>query len=217
MILLTAQATNSNWPWIGNLISGAFVVIGALITYWSTYRTLKVQRGIAEQQIKNAKEVNQAQMNEKLILENRVAWDNKTRELVSKLIGQFFSVNHAIDKANLVEEKLKMTKDNSIPVNQRGELLGISEAEKDDLKAGMKNIDEAVETVTLIRLHLFEDTPNTQRLWNKINNIEQHMTKFEKIPSVELSELIEIARLYFQGNWERSMMINDGDNTVAHI
>lgn len=217
MILLVAQSTNNNWPWIGNLISGVFVVVGALITYWSTHRTLRTQREIAEYQVTNSKEVNQAQMNEKLILENRVAWDNETRELVSKLIGQFFSVNHVIDKAKLVKEKFKMADDSGIPVKQRRELLSISEAEKDDLKSGMKKIDETVETTALIRLHLFEDTPNEQRLWDKINDVEQYMTKLEKIPSSELNELTEIARIYFQGNWERSMMMNDSDNTVAHV
>lgn len=134
MILLVAQSANNNWPWIGNLISGVFVVVGALIAYWSTHRTLRTQREIAEYQVTNSKEVNQAQMNEKLILENRVAWDNETRELVSKLIGQFFSVNHIIDKAKLVKEKFKMADDSGIPVKQRRELLSISEAEKDDLK-----------------------------------------------------------------------------------
>ncbi|MBS0936331.1 hypothetical protein [Lactiplantibacillus plantarum] len=214
MMLLVLQAGNSDWTWIG---SGCFVIIGALIAYLGTRRTLKMQREITEQQIKSTKEVNQAQMNEKLILENRVAWDNETRELVSKLIGQFFSVNHVIDKAKLVKEKFKMAADSGIPVEQRRELLSISEAEKDDLKSGMKKIDETVETTALIRLHLFEDTPNEQRLWDKINDVEQHMTKLEKIPSSELNELTEIARIYFQGNWERSMMMNDSDNTVAHV
>lgn len=84
-------------------------------------------------------------------------------------------------------------------------------------KSGMKKIDETVETTALIRLHLFEDIPNEQRLWDKINDVEQHMTKLEKIPSSELNELTEIARIYFQGNWERSMMMNDSGNTVAHV
>lgn len=213
MILLVVQAGNSDWTWIG---SGCFVIIGALIAYLGTRRTLKIQREITEQQIKSAKEVNQAQMNEKLLLENRVAWDNETRELIAKLIGQLFSINHVIEKAQLVTEKLKMAKDANIPVEQRMDFLSISEEEKNDLKTGMESITKTVETVALIRLHLFEDTPNERILWDKIRAVEQRMSKFEKIPSNELEQLTELARTYFLGNWGRLMMMNDTDNDIVN-
>ena len=193
------------------------MLVGSLIAYRSTHRTLKAQRRIAEQQMTNAKEVNQAQMNEKLILENRVAWDNETRKLISKLIGQLFSLNHVIEKAGLVQDKLNLASNSKLPDSQKRKLIHLTSNEEQALTAGMESISEAVEIVALIRLHLFENTPNEQRLWNKIISIEQQMTNFEKIPSSELNELTEVARIYFQGNWERSMMINDGDNTVAHV
>ena len=154
---------------------------------------------------------------EKLILENRVAWDNETRELISKLIGQLFSLNHVIEKAGLVQDKLNLASNSKLPDSQKRKLIHLTSNEEQALTAGMETISEAVEIVALIRLHLFENTPNEQRLWDKINDVEQYMTKFEKIPSSELSELTEVARIYFKGNWERSMMINDGDNTVAHV
>ncbi|WP_426290348.1 hypothetical protein [Lactiplantibacillus plantarum] len=217
MILLVAQSANNNWPWIGNLISGVSVVVGALIAYRSTHRTLRAQREIAEYQVTNSKEVNQSQMNEKLILENRVSWDNETRELILKLIGQFFSLNHTIEKSGIIQKRLDLSRDSSIPVKQREKMMRLTENERKDLVAGMESMSAIVETVALVRLHLFEDTPNERRVWDKIIDIEQHFSKSEKVPSNELNELTEIARIYFQGNWERSMMMNNSGNTVAHV
>lgn len=208
-----AQHAGNNWQWIGNFISGSFI-IAALIAYLSTRRTLKVQREIAQKQMIRAKEVNQSPMNEKLILENRVAWDNETRELISKLIGQFFSLNHTIEKAGIIQKRLDLSRDNSIPVKQREKMMRLTESERKDLIAGMDGMSTVVETVAIIRLHLFEDTPNEKRLWDKIIDIEQHFSKSEKVPSNELNELTEFARIYFRGNWERSMMIND-DNSYS--
>lgn len=199
---------------IVSVISGLFVLGGAVISAWSTHQTLAAQKEISKRQVESAKEVNQMQMNEKLILENRVAWDNETRSLISKLIEQLFSLNHVIEKADSVRQMLKMARDPKLPSSQRNKLLQLSDDEKHDLKAGMDGIDKTIGTVALIRLHLFDDTPNEKELWNKIMSIEQYMTKFEKIPSSELNELTEIARIYFQGNWGRLMMLNDSDNTV---
>lgn len=220
MNLLVAQTVSqhasNNWQWIGNLISGVFVIIAAVIAYLSTSRTLKVQREIAEKQMISAKEVNQSQMNEKILLETRVAWDNETRELIAKLIGQLFSLNHVIEKANLIRKRIDLSSDSSISPKQREKMMRITDSERNDLKSEMETHSSTVETIALVRLHLFEDTPNERILWDKIRAVEQHMSKFEKIPSNELEQLTELARTYFLGNWGRLMMMNDTDNDIVN-
>lgn len=184
------------------IIAGIFSLITAVIAFMGLRQTTKLQ-------IESSKEVAKMQNNEKIYIENRVHWDDESRELIAKFIGQAFSLNQTMEKAGLVKSRLDLANDPKLPTKERIKLLRLTEDDKNDLKVGMDGIKDIVETVAQIRLHLFEDTPNEQRVWKKIMDIEQHYTSYGSASGEDLNELTEYARIYFMGNWGRAMMAND--------
>lgn len=149
-----------NATMISAIISGCFLIVGAILAFWGTYSNTKAQKQIAKMQI-----------DERLIAENKIAWSNETRKLIAEFIRRCFELNQIIkDKQNSAEMK--------------------------------RLIYESVQNVTDIQLHFF-DSENAlgTRLLDEILNLEQHYSKYEPIPSADLSFLTEIARQYFEQQW----------------
>lgn len=176
---------------ISAILSGMFLIIGALLAYYGTHRSNQVQ-----------KEITKMKIDERLIAENKLNWSNETRKLIAQFIRKCFELNQIIEKANLVNERVKLSSDNSLPVKKRRELLNLTQQDKADLKTAMNGISEAIEIVAEIRLHVFDYEDHIgNSLLERIIEVEQHYTKFEKIPNSELTELTELARQYFEKQW----------------
>lgn len=70
-------------------------------------------------------------------------------------------------------------------------------------KKTMVAISDAVETVTKIRLHIFDKSDSLgNELLERIIDVEKYFQRMEKIPSAELSQLTELARNYFEIQWK---------------
>lgn len=173
------------------IISGIFLLVGTGLAFYGTYLGHKTQKEIAEMQI-----------NEKLISENKIAWANESRKLLAKFIRHCFELNHTIDTMNLIQEQIALSRDSSLPIEERRKLLQITEKDREDLKRGMDDITNTLQTLAELRLYIFDDQDGDSKdVLDKTLEIEGFIQRKQKIPINQLNELTDIAREYFKSQW----------------
>lgn len=203
MILLVSHASSSNSAviysgLIAALVSGTVSLIGYCITTYFQNRnnkeTLKVQRQNNSDTIKTQKEIAKMQKDEKLFYESQLDWWNETRKLIAKFVKNCTIINRKIEKAkkSTNPERLKSIKSIEEAKSQIAE-------DQNDIQELEKSINELQEQTTLIRLYLFHDENMSEReILLKILDMEQHYSKLEAIPSVELSDFVDLVRNFFE-------------------
>lgn len=187
MIILAS--TNSSAIYSG-LIAAIVSGIVSGIGYWYS---AKIQRETSKETIATQKEIAQMNNNEKLFYETQIRWNDEVRKLFAKYVKQCFILNRDIkevkeikvpkgEKANEVTfEKLRLK------INRQKELTD----------SAMEQIYGLQETVSLIRLYLFNDDNTVAKiLLQSMLNMIQHYGKFEPVSTMELNDLIENARVY---------------------
>ncbi|MDE3751889.1 hypothetical protein [Pediococcus pentosaceus] len=178
-------------------------LIGAGLAFWGARRGAKIQSEVSEKNIKNSMEIAKMNIEEKLIAENKISWDNETRKLISKFIRQCFDINHGIENVKIIEQKKKLSVDPTISAKERKQYSELSKEDVENVKQTMSILADAMETMTEIRLHIFDKSDVLgNQLLDAFVNAEQHFEKNETIPSAELAQLTELSRNYFERQWK---------------
>ncbi|WP_076461984.1 hypothetical protein [Limosilactobacillus caccae] len=203
MILLVSHASSSNSAviysgLIAALVSGVVSLIGYSITAYfqnkNTKESLKVQRKNNEATIQTQREIAQMQKDEKLFYQSQLDWWNETRKLIAKFVRNCTIINRKIEKTkkNTSSERLNNIKSIEDAKKQIAE-------NQNDIQELEKSINDIQEQITLIRLYLFHDENTAEReILLKILVMEKHYSKLEPIPSVELSNFVDLVRNFFE-------------------
>lgn len=172
---------------ISAILSGVFLLVGAWLAYTGTQKSNQVQKDIAKMQI-----------DERLIAENKLRWSDESRILIAKFIRGCFEINHVIESTSTFK--------NSHHSHDINDLVEI----QNEARAGLNKTNDLVQIVAEIRLHIFDyDDDLGNELLNKILEIESYFSKFEKIPEVELENLTELSRQYFNKQWRELTILED--------
>lgn len=164
-------------------ITGGISLVGVGLSFLGARKGAKIQIESTEKSIKKDVDIAKMNIKERLIAENEVNWDNELKKLISRFIQQCFDINNGIKEA---KSNTKHTKD------------GLNK-----IKRTLKTISEASETMTEIRLHIFDSSDSLGNLLlDKFVEAIQHFQKMEPIPSSELAELTELSRNYFEKKWK---------------
>ena len=199
MIILASHSSNGMAiiysGLLAAIISGGVSLVGYCITTYFQNRnnkeTLKVQRQNNSDTIRTQKEIAKMEKDEKLFYQTQLEWSEQTRKLIAKYVLNCILMNRQIKKYNRLREDEKII--SSIADAERpnnGYLSVLSEAKKlgNDLQ----------EQITLIRLYLFhKDDPDEARILTEILEMQQHYSRFEVIPDLELDGFVNDARNLF--------------------
>lgn len=185
------------------IITSGISVFGAGLSFLGAQKGAKTQIETTEKSVENNMEIAKMNIEEKLIAENKINWNNRTRELISKFIRQCFDINHGIDQVQIINKKRELSVDPSLPSKERNKYSNLSKEDLEMAKKTLVTISDAVETVTEIRLHIFDRSDSLgNELLERIIDVEKYFQRMEKIPSKELSRLTELARNYFELQWK---------------
>ncbi len=177
------------------IISGGVSLIGYCITTYfqnkNNKETLKVQRQNNSDTIRTQKEIAKMEKDEKLFYQTQLEWSEQTRKLIAKYVLNCILMNRQIKKFNKLKEDEKIISSIADVERPNNEYLSVlSEAKKlgNDLQ----------EQITLIRLYLFhKDDPDEARILTEILEMQQHYSRFEVIPDLELDGFINDVRDLF--------------------
>lgn len=197
MIILAGHSSNGMAIIYSGLlaavISGVVSLIGYCITTYFQNRnnkeTLKVQRQNNSDTIRTQKEIAKMEKDEKLFYQTQLEWSEQTRKLIAKYVLNCILMNRQIKKYNRLREDEKII--SSIAERPNNEYLSV-------LNEAKKLGNDLQEQITLIRLYLFhKDDPDEARILTEILEMQQHYSKFEVIPDLELDGFVNDARDLF--------------------
>lgn len=187
---------------INAIISGVCAIFGAVLAFWGANRGAKSQKNLTKETIRKDMDIAKMNIEEKLIAENKINWSNESRILIAQFIKQCFTINTSIETAGRVQKYIDLITDSDIPSIEKIELMKFADKENNSIKITMNAISDSIETLTLLRLHFFDDNESEQQILTKTLIIETYLQRFEKIPNEELSELTELSRKYFRNQWK---------------
>lgn len=175
------------------IISSGVSLIGYCITTYfqnkNNKETLKVQRQNNSDTIRTQKEIAKMEKDEKLFYQTQLEWSEQTRKLIAKYVLNCILMNRQIKKYNRLREDEKII--SSIAERPNNEYLSV-------LNEAKKLGNDLQEQITLIRLYLFhKDDPDEARILTEILEMQQHYSKFEVIPDLELDGFVNDARDLF--------------------
>lgn len=199
MIILASHSSNGMAiiysGLLAAIISGGVSLVGYCITTYFQNRnnkeTLKVQRQNNSDTIRTQKEIAKMEKDEKLFYQTQLEWSEQTRKLIAKYVLNCILMNRQIKKYNRLREDEKIISSIADAERPNNEYLSVlSEAKKlgNDLQ----------EQITLIRLYLFhKDDSDEARILTEILEMQQHYSRFEVIPGLELDGFVNDARNLF--------------------
>lgn len=181
MIILAS--TNSSAIYSG-LIAAIVSGIVSGIGYWYS---AKIQRETSKETIATQKEIAMMEKDEKLFYESQLRWNDEVRKLFASFIKDCTVLSRTIKE---VDQK----KNEKVPVKEAQK--SINEMEQ-KVQEATERINQLQETVSLIRLYLFdEDNPDVQLILANMLQIIREYGKFEVVSGTELSMLIDLVRHY---------------------
>ncbi|MCD7132811.1 hypothetical protein [Limosilactobacillus balticus] len=177
------------------VISGGVSLIGYCITTYfqnkNNKETLKVQRQNNSDTIRTQKEIAKMEKDEKLFYQTQLEWSEQTRKLIAKYVLNCILMNRQIKKYNRLREDEKIISSIADAERPNNEYLSV-------LSEAKKLGNELQEQITLIRLYLFhKDDPDEARILTEILEMQQHYSRFEVIPDLELDGFVNDARDLF--------------------
>ena len=181
MIILAS--TNSSAIYSGliaAIVSGIVSLIGYVIT-------AVIQSKNGDKAIDVQKEIAMMEKDEKLFYESQLRWNDEVRKLFASFIKDCTVLSRTIKEVK----------------NKKQEKVTVADAQEsiDDFKKLVQDATERInqlqETVSLIRLYLFdEDNPDVQLILANMLQIIREYGKFEVVSGTELSMFIDLVRHY---------------------
>lgn len=181
MIILAS--TNSSAIYSGliaAIVSGIVSLIGYVIT-------AVIQSKNGNKAVEAQKEIAKMEKDEKLFYESQIRWNDEVRKLFASFIKDCTVLSRTIKEVE----------------NKKQEKVTVADAQEsiDDFKKLVQDVTERInqlqETVSLIRLYLFdEDNPDVQLILANMLQIIREYGKFEVVSGTELSMLIDLVRHY---------------------
>lgn len=199
MIILASHSSNGMAiiysGLLAAIISGGVSLIGYCITTYfqnkNNKETLKVQRQNNSDTIRTQKEIAKMEKDEKLFYQTQLEWSEQTRKLIAKYVLNCVLMNRQIKKFNKLKEDEKIISSIADAERPNNEYLSVLSEVK---KLG----NDLQEQITLIRLYLFhKDDPDEARILTEILEMQQHYSKFEVIPDLELDGFVNDVRDLF--------------------
>lgn len=199
MIILASHSSNGMAiiysGLLAAIISGGVSLIGYCITTYfqnkNNKETLKVQRQNNSDTIRTQKEIAKMEKDEKLFYQTQLEWSEQTRKLIAKYVLNCILMNRQIKKYNMLREDEKIISSIADVERPNDEYLSVLNEVK---KLG----NDLQEQITLIRLYLFhKDDPDEARILAEILEMQQHYSRFEVIPELELDGFVNDARDLF--------------------
>lgn len=199
MIILVSHSSNGMAiiysGLLAAIISGGVSLIGYCITTYfqnkNNKETLKVQRQNNSDTIRTQKEIAKMEKDEKLFYQTQLEWSEQTRKLIAKYVLNCILMNRQIKKFNKLKEDEKIISSIADVERPNNEYLSVLSEVK---KLG----DDLQEQITLIRLYLFhKDDPDEARILTEILEMQQHYSRFEVIPDLELDGFVNDVRDLF--------------------
>lgn len=199
MIILASHSSNGMAiiysGLLAAIISGGVSLIGYCITTYfqnkNNKETLKVQRQNNSDTIRTQKEIAKMEKDEKLFYQTQLEWSEQTRKLIAKYVLNCILMNRQIKKFNKLKEDEKIISSIADAERPNNEYLSVLSEVK---KLG----NDLQEQITLIRLYLFhKDDPDEARILTEILEMQQHYSRFEVIPDLELDGFVNDARDLF--------------------
>lgn len=199
MIILASHSSNGMAiiysGLLAAIISGGVSLIGYCITTYfqnkNNKETLKVQRQNNSDTIHTQKEIAKMEKDEKLFYQTQLEWSEQTRKLIAKYVLNCILMNRQIKKYNRLREDEKIISSIADVERPNNEYLSVL--------SGVKKLgNDLQEQITLIRLYLFhKDDSDEARILAEILEMQQHYSKFEVIPDLELDGFVNDARNLF--------------------
>ena len=181
MIILAS--TNSSAIYSGliaAIVSGIVSLIGYVIT-------AVIQSKNGDKAIDVQKEIAMMEKDEKLFYESQLRWNDEVRKLFASFIKDCTVLSRTIKEVK----------------NKKQEKVTVANAQEsiDDFKKLVQDATERInqlqETVSLIRLYLFdEDNPDVQLILTNMLQIIREYGKLEVVSGTELSMFIDLVRPY---------------------
>lgn len=199
MIILASHSSNGMAiiysGLLAAIISGGVSLIGYCITTYfqnkNNKETLKVQRQNNSDTIQTQKEIAKMEKDEKLFYQTQLEWSEQTRKLIAKYVLNCILMNRQIKKYNRLREDEKIISSIADAERPNNEYLSVLSEVK---KLG----NDLQEQITLIRLYLFhKDDPDEARILTEILEMQQHYSRFEVIPDLELDGFVNDVRNLF--------------------
>ena len=199
MIILASHSSNGMAiiysGLLAAIISGGVSLIGYCITTYfqnkNNKETLKVQRQNNSDTIRTQKDFAKMEKDEKLFYQTQLEWSEQTRKLIAKYVLNCILMNRQIKKFNKLKEDEKIISSIADAERPNNEYLSVLSEVK---KLG----NDLQEQITLIRLYLFhKDDPDEARILTEILEMQQHYSRFEVIPDLELDGFVNDARDLF--------------------
>ena len=124
---------------------------------------------------------------EKLFYESQIRWNDEIRKLFASFVKDCTILSRKI-------KELKEKRNEKVQVKEAQN--AIDKMEKLTQEA-TERINQLQETVSLIRLYLFdEDDPNVQLVLSSMLHIIQKYGKLEAVSGIELNKFVDLARHY---------------------
>lgn len=165
---------------IAAIVSGIVSLIGYVIT-------AVIQSKNGDKAIDAQKEIAMMEKDEKLFYESQLRWNDEVRKLFASFIKDCTVLSRTIKEVK----------------NKKQEKVTVADAQEsiDDFKKLVQDATERInqlqETVSLIRLYLFdEDNPDVQLILTNMLQIIREYGKFEVVSGTELSMFIDLVRHY---------------------
>lgn len=199
MIILASHSSNGMAiiysGLLAAIISGGVSLIGYCITTYfqnkNNKEALKVQRQNNSDTIQTQKEIAKMEKDEKLFYQTQLEWSEQTRKLIAKYVLNCILMNRQIKKYNRLREDEKIISSIADVERPNNEYLSVLSEVK---KLG----NDLQEQITLIRLYLFhKDDPDEARILTEILEMQQHYSRFEVIPDLELDGFVNDVRDLF--------------------
>ena len=165
---------------IAAIISGVVSLVGYVIT-------AVIQSKNGNKAVEAQKEIAKMEKDEKLFYESQIRWNDEVRKLFASFIKDCTVLSRTIKEVK----------------NKKQEKVTVADAQEsiDDfnklVQDATERINQLQETVSLIRLYLFdEDNPDVQLILTNMLQIIREYGKFEVVSGTELSMFIDLVRHY---------------------
>lgn len=165
---------------IAAIVSGIVSLIGYVIT-------AVIQSKNGDKAIDAQKEIAMMEKDEKLFYESQLRWNDEVRKLFASFIKDCTALSRTI-------KEVKNKKREKVTVTEAKELSEEIDKQVQDV---IERIDRLQETVSLIRLYLFdEDNVAAKEVLNSMLEIIRKYGKFEDVSGTELNDFVDVARSY---------------------
>ncbi|MDM8222118.1 hypothetical protein [Limosilactobacillus vaginalis] len=166
---------------IAAIISGVVSLVGYVIT-------AVIQSKNGNKAVEAQKEIAKMEKDEKLFYESQIRRNDEVRKLFASFIRDSTVLSRVIEEVKKKKtEKVHHVRDAQEAIDEMGKLV----------QEATERINQLQETVSLIRLYLFdEDNPDVQLILANMLQIIREYGKLEVVSGTELSMFIDLVRHY---------------------